>query len=391
MYCRFIAQLEGKTYTSDRRIVKLFSSGCVDMRMAQKRRKKSTSGGWTPKKIITGLSAFTIACFSLAVFGEDIVHKVSNVGSSNRCLAQFPDATPPYPVKESLKKDSYSLCFQDFNVFYSGVSKTPLYVTEYLNPDRLDPNKKIPREDNFHEEQAVRPEHRAVLADYRGSGYDRGHMAPNADMNNKAAQYDSFSLANMVPQAPKNNQQVWRELEEATRALVTKKKLSVYVLTGPVYTGKKLKVIGDNKVIVPTAVYKVLYMPELKIASAYLAPNDNSLKIERVSVCALEDLVGISFLPNASEEMKRAVYDLPLKGTQVKANRDIAYLRSDQESQCAPSVAKAQLDTAKAEFVPLAASNTNAQPSSTESSDSAAYFKALILKLIHMLLEMFMK
>ena len=91
--------------------------------------------------------------------------------------------------------------------------------------------------------------------------YDRGHMAPNADMPNKAAQFDSFSLANMVPQAPKNNQQVWRELEEATRALVTKQKLDVFVVTGPVFQGKKLKTIGQG-VIVPSAVYKAVYMPK---------------------------------------------------------------------------------------------------------------------------------
>ncbi len=142
---------------------------------------------------------------------------------------------------------------------YSGVSKTPLWVAEALTPARL--SQRIPREDNFHEEPRVKAEHRATLLDYRGSGYDRGHMAPNADMTNLAAQFDSFSLANMVPQAPKNNQQVWRELEEATRAVVTKQKQDVYVITGPSFNAKRLKTIGQG-VIVPTAVYKAVYMPK---------------------------------------------------------------------------------------------------------------------------------
>lgn len=64
---------------------------------------------------------------------------------------------------------------------YSGVSKTPLWVAEYLNPQRL--STKIKREDNFHEESRVAERHRALLSDYRGSGYDRGHMAPNGDMS----------------------------------------------------------------------------------------------------------------------------------------------------------------------------------------------------------------
>ncbi|ANF80818.1 hypothetical protein A3K93_00515 [Acinetobacter sp. NCu2D-2] len=60
-------------------------------------------------------------------------------------------------------------------------------------------------------------------------------------------------------QAPKNNQQVWRELEEATRAIVTKQKLDVYVVTGPIFAAKKLKTIGKG-VIVPTATYKAIYL-----------------------------------------------------------------------------------------------------------------------------------
>ena len=106
----------------------------------------------------------------------------------------FGTVLPGHPAllnERQPEKDSYSLCFNGFNVGYSGVSKTPLWVAEALTPKRL--SQKIPREDNFHEETRLNAAHRATLADYRGSGYDRGHMAPNADMPNKAAQSDSFA------------------------------------------------------------------------------------------------------------------------------------------------------------------------------------------------------
>lgn len=380
-------QLVDKSCTSDQRIVKLFASVCIDSTMAQKRRKKSNSVKWSQTKIITALASFTLGCFSLSVFGEDLFKTVTNANQNLACLSQFYAQTPAYPIKSSLEKDSYTLCMNGFSVFYSGVSKTPLYVGEFLDPVRLDPSKKIPREDNFHEEEAVLPEHRATLADYRGSGYDRGHMAPNADMNNKDAQSDSFSLANMVPQAPKNNQQVWRELEEATRALVTKQKQDVYVITGPVYKGNKLKVIGNNKVIVPTAVYKVLYLPKLGIASAYLAPNDNSLKVESVSICALEELTGFNLLPTLDEDTKRKVYQLPKKATQVKANTQLQYLRSDQASQCAADLSPQQLKQMQARFVP----NQSELPSSVESSDSAEQIKSLLMKWLQHFIESLLK
>ncbi|MFX4408632.1 DNA/RNA non-specific endonuclease, partial [Acinetobacter baumannii] len=88
--------------------------------------------------------------------------------------------------------------------------------------------------------------------------YDRGHMSPNCDMPTKDSQFDSFSLSNMVPQAPKNNQEVWRKLEDATRAVVTKQKQDAYVVTGPIFEGQRLKTIGRG-VIVPSAVYKAVY------------------------------------------------------------------------------------------------------------------------------------
>lgn len=267
--------------------------------------------------------------------------------NNTACLNQFYRQEPPFLVKESLNKNSYPLCFNGFTMMYSGISKTPLWVSEYLTPERL--SQKIKREDSFHEESRVAKEHQAFLSDYRGSGYDRGHLAPNADMPNKAAQYDSFSLANMIPQAPQNNQQVWREIEEATRALVTKQKHDVYVVSGPVYNAKKLKTIGRG-VIVPTAVYKAIYIPKTGAIGAYYAPNDNSLKMTVVSVCQLEEVLGINLFPQLMPEQKRNTYKLPLKATQVKANQQIEYSHWDAESQCAVDISVEQLQTLKKKF-----------------------------------------
>lgn len=295
------------------------------------------------------LGVIAVGSFAFA-FGEDKINQlipIHGVSSNNACLNQFYRSEPPVLVKESLNKKTYPLCFNGFNVMYSGVSKTPLWTAEYLNVSRL--SQKIKREDNFHEESRVNDSDRATLADYKGSGFDRGHMAPNADMSNKAAQFDSFSLANMVPQAPKNNQQIWRELEEAVRALVTKQKQDVYVITGPVFNGAKLKTIGDG-VIVPTAVFKAVYLPSSGTIGAYYAPNDNSLKVKVLSVCELEEIIGINVFPQLSTEQKRNTYKLPFTAAQVKTNKKIEYSHWDGESQCAEDAPIAKIKDLQAQF-----------------------------------------
>ena len=345
--------------------------------MASKRRKtsKSRSRLFNPNtlKVILGLVA--TSSFAIAFGQEQIQNLVSLPSTSNAaCLNQFYRDIPPYLVKQSLTEDTYPLCFNGFSVMYSGVSKTPLWVAEALTPQRL--SQKIPREDSFHEEKRLKAEHRATLADYKASGYDRGHMAPNADMPTTAAQSDSFSLANMVPQAPKNNQQVWRELEEATRAMVSKQKQDVYVVTGPLFAAKKLKTIGKG-VIVPTAVFKAIYIPKTGVIGAYYAPNDNSLQVKVVSVCYLEEQLGINLFPQLTEEQKRNTYDLPLNSRAVRANQKIAYSHWDAESQCAEEVSSAKLTALQKAFKSASAGSSSSisTPSSTsknaESSSTA--------------------
>lgn len=263
------------------------------------------------------------------------------------CLEQFHQQIPPYLQSAKLKKHNYALCYHGFTVLYSGISKTPLWVSEHLTPQRL--STKVKRQDNFHEEERVDQQHRSLLTDYRGSGFDRGHMAPNGDMFDTESQFDSFTLTNMIPQHPKNNQNVWREIEEATRAVVTKQKQEAYVVTGPVYEGKKVQLIGQG-VLVPTGVYKAVYYPKLGVASAYYTPNDDSQQYEILSICALEQKIGINLFPRLSLDMKREVYDLPKNANSVKANKVIALKLIDSRSQCANPVTDAEIEWQKQQF-----------------------------------------
>lgn len=289
----------------------------------------------------------------IAFFGWMITNESSgNIFTSNRdlCLNQFYQETAPELINPKLKNQTYPLCYQGFSLNYSGISKTPLWVAEKLTPQRL--AQKIKREDNFHIEERLPVDARALLEDYRGSGYDRGHMAPNGDMGDKVSQYDSFSLANIIPQAPDNNQNTWREIEEATRAMVSRYKLEAYVVTGPAYLNSKVKYIKKGRaVLIPSHVYKVVYFPKIGMASAYLSTNDSSRSAQTISICALEERVGINFFPQTSEEVKRQVYAFPMQANKVKANQQPKFLKNDLISQCAPDIAADQIKKTQKQFI----------------------------------------
>lgn len=246
-------------------------------------------------------------------------HAVLASADFSRCKDQFYAGNTPEINNTALKKNLYPLCFNGFAVAYSGVSRTPLWSAEHLTPQRLKQAKSISRENNFHEEDQIPTRYRARLSDYSRSGYDRGHMAPNGDMANRAQQYDSFSLANMVPQSPKNNQEVWRNLEEATRTFVTKQKQDAYVITGPAFLSGELKQVGQ--VLVPTHVFKAVYFPQLNLAGAYFAPNDQSGQVDVVSIKQLEQSLGINLFPSMPAALKTKRSLLPLNANQAsKAN-----------------------------------------------------------------------
>ncbi|MGP4970957.1 DNA/RNA non-specific endonuclease [Psychrobacter aquimaris] len=228
-----------------------------------------------------------------------------------QCSESFYGGVYPEYINTKLSNKTQALCMDGFAVMYSGVSRTPLWSAEYLDRKRLQQAKEIDREDSFHEESRLPKSVRASLSDYSGSGYDRGHLAPNANMANRSQQYDSFSLANIAPQSPRNNRYIWRNIESATRYL-TQQYGEVYSITGVAFTGKKTKQLA-NRVLVPSHFFKAVYIPAINQAGVYYAPNDESERIEVISVDELSTRIGIDVLPILDAKIKTQAFDLPLK------------------------------------------------------------------------------
>jgi endonuclease G len=115
----------------------------------------------------------------------------------------------------------------------------------------------------------------------------------------------SFSLANMVPQAPEHNRGVWaKSVEAATRKYASRATGDVYVITGPVYVPSiaESPSIGSGQVRVPKYLFKLVYDESKGKAWAYWQENlDETKAAPPISYGELVARTGISFLPSVSE------------------------------------------------------------------------------------------
>lgn len=170
--------------------------------------------------------------------------------------------------------------------------------------------KNVSRINNFHEDTEVKSGS-ATDSDYKGSGYDRGHLAPAADMSwSQQSMSESFLYSNMSPQKPGFNRGIWKRLEEQVRQWAIDNE-AIYVVSGPILQ-PNLPTIGENKVAVPMYYYKVLLdytQPELKGIS-FIIPNESStlsLQSFAVPIDSVENLVGIDFFPALPDELETKI------------------------------------------------------------------------------------
>ena len=244
--------------------------------------------------------------FSLLLAGL-VVSACARAPSSG---TRFAGDQAPVVVRPQLAASTTLLSFEAYTVLYSGVSRTPLWSAEHLTAASVDSAAQLARVNRFHAELRLPIADRSELADYTRSGFDRGHMSPSGDMPTASAQLESFSLANIVPQNPNNNQRLWQGIESVTRALA-RSDGEVYVVTGPLFEGADLQRL-NGRVLVPTSLYKAIYNPARQAAGAYVAANVPGMVYETVSLSVLEGRAGITLFPTLPKTIKDVRMVLPI-------------------------------------------------------------------------------
>lgn len=153
--------------------------------------------------------------------------------------------------------------------------------------------------------------------DYAHSGYDKGHLAPSADMCwSLQTMEESFYMTNMAPQKPRFNRGIWKRLEDQSRDWAVENK-SVFIITGPVLENN-LTVIGNNGISVPVYFFRVILdfsEPDIK-GIAFIMANKRlpgNIKEFAVSIDSVERLTSLDFFYSLPDEVETTIeysYDI---------------------------------------------------------------------------------
>lgn len=168
----------------------------------------------------------------------------------------------------------------------------------------------VKRSNNFRPDKSIL-EGTSQLSDFKGSGYDRGHLIPSANMRfSEIAMSECFFLSNIVPQHLNMNRGRWKQLENKVREWV-KVKRNLYIITGTVID-EKSKRIGENRVAVPLYLYKIIYDDMQKEAIAFLMPNrritsNEHLETFIVTIDMIEEITGIDFFGQLENNLEERI------------------------------------------------------------------------------------
>ena len=232
-------------------------------------------------------------------------------------LAQAWDQRAPLPVEAcqihspygwaQTQRQATPICREAYLVAYDAPVKIPVYVAYTLYPQNA--LGCFPRTNAFVADQSV--PNGATPSDYAGTGYDKGHAAPDGDLSwSQQVEYESFLMTNMYPQHGSLNRGIWKLLETSVRgwAVQLNQPLTVYV--GAIY-GAGDPTIGKG-VIVPHAYYKIVINNNTGAVAGWAFPHTkpyvnlgNDLTKFRLPISQIQTQAGVNFaFPSNAVELQ---------------------------------------------------------------------------------------
>jgi len=176
---------------------------------------------------------------------------------------------------------------QVFKICYSYKYKGALAVWYELDGNLVNKNN-IKNRPDFYSEKNIPIQYRAKSQDYINSGFDRGHLAPDANFDyDLKTQVKTYSMANIVPQYPTLNRKAWIKAEKYERLIASK--LKTITVINLIDYSKSTQQIGNNKLSVPNTFYKIIFNDEknfkkcFKYENIEINPETDELKNHQIT------------------------------------------------------------------------------------------------------------
>jgi endonuclease G len=261
-------------------------------RKSQKKRKRTTTN--------RNRAAATAGAGAVAV-GQAMRNTSTRPGQDNSNLFLG------NPTSATKQPDNYLLARAQHAMSYNQNAGGPNWVSWHLEASNLGDVER----GSFRPDPMLPTDWQIRPTDYRGSGYDRGHVCPSGDRTATKEDNDAtFVMSNMLPQTAALNQHVWKDLEDYSRELAMQGN-ELYIIAGGI--GEKER-IARGKVRVPQSCWKILLVlpngdndlgrinTRTRVI-AVLMPNEESQSVENArwtqyvtSVAQLERATGYNFL-----------------------------------------------------------------------------------------------
>ena len=200
------------------------------------------------------LLIFAFLCSRLRNFVDRMRNQPEVTTTSPKANLDPALGNPSEATTDPNNKNNYLLIKPQYVLSYSNEKGGPNWVAWYLQSSDIGTAE---RQNNFHPESALPNGFKRVMpGDYTGTGYDRGHVCNSKDRTASIEDNsETFSMANMLPQTPDLNRQVWESLESYSRNLALQGN-RLYIIAGGYGSAKTIG--RANKVTVPTNCWKIV-------------------------------------------------------------------------------------------------------------------------------------